>query len=200
MTGVLAEVQTVISAGYWFKLPLFLPQSLNGITACTEGHRFSSRPSAPQTGSLTCSPRAGCPRLNDVLAALGQPLCRPPGKLHLPAGFGDGSVLVGLELGVVVRELVVKDGDGHAVEDDAEGDAGEGEDAAQVGLGEHVAVAHCGNTHLEDKRENQNIKTGWDTVPDSSCWKACESSCALSLSKRGIQSNHTWRCRTCSSL
>lgn len=60
---------------------------------------------------------------------------------------------MGLELGVVVRELVVKDGDGHAVEDDAEGDAGKGEDAAQVGLGEHVAVAHCGNTHLEDKRK-----------------------------------------------
>lgn len=57
---------------------------------------------------------------------------------------------MGLELGVVVGELVVEDGDGHAVEDDAEGDAGEGEDAAQVGLGEDVAVAHGGNTHLEE--------------------------------------------------
>lgn len=50
---------------------------------------------------------------------------------------------MGLELGVVVGELVVEDGDGHAVEDDAEGDAGEGEDPAQVGLRQHVAVAHC---------------------------------------------------------
>lgn len=83
------------------------------------------------------------PGLNGVLAALSQLLCRPPGKLHLPTGPGDGGVLVGLELGVVVGELVVEDGDGHAVEDDAEGDAGEGEDPAQVGLRQHVAVAHC---------------------------------------------------------
>lgn len=66
---------------------------------------------------------------------------------------------MGLELGVVVGELVVKDGDGHAVEDDAEGDAGEGKDAPQVGLREHVAVAHCRNTHLEGKRENENISS-----------------------------------------
>lgn len=55
---------------------------------------------------------------------------------------------MGLELGVVVWELIVEDGDGHAVQDDAEGDAGEGEDATQVGLWEHVAVTHRGNTHL----------------------------------------------------
>lgn len=73
--------------------------------------------------------------------------------MHLPAGLGDGGVLVGLELGVVVGELVIEDGDGHAVEDDAEGDAGEGEDAAQVGLREHVAVAHRANTHLMDGRD-----------------------------------------------
>lgn len=83
------------------------------------------------------------PWLNGVLAALSQLLCCPPGKLHLPTGPGDSGVLVGLELGVVVGELVVEDGDGHAVEDDAEGDAGEGEDPAQVGLRQHVAVAHC---------------------------------------------------------
>lgn len=70
--------------------------------------------------------------------------------MHLPAGLGDGGVFMGLELGVIVGELVVEDGDGHAVEDDAKGDAGEGKDATQVGLGEHVAVAHGGNTHLED--------------------------------------------------
>lgn len=73
--------------------------------------------------------------------------------MHLPASLGDSGVLLGLELGVVVRELVVKDGDRHAIEDDAEGDAGESEDAAQVGLREHVAIAHSGNTHLEDERK-----------------------------------------------
>lgn len=90
------------------------------------------------------------PLPSHFLAALGEPLRGPAGELHPAASFGDGGVLVGLELGVVVGELVVEDGDGHAVEDDAEGDAGEGEDAAQVGLGEDVAVAHGGNTHLEE--------------------------------------------------
>lgn len=99
--------------------------------------------------------QAGCLRLSGVLVALGQPLGGPLGEVHLPAGLGDGGVLVGLELGVVVGELIVEDGDGHPVEDDAEGDAGEGEDAAQAGLGDDVAVAHCGNTHL--KRHNQKI-------------------------------------------
>lgn len=94
--------------------------------------------------------QACCPLLSHFLAALGKPLRDPAGELHLPASFGDGGVLVGLELGVVVGELVVEDRDGHAVEDDAEGDAGEGEDAAQVGLREDVAVAHSGNTHLEE--------------------------------------------------
>lgn len=42
--------------------------------------------------------------------------------MDLPACFADGGVLVGLELGVVVREPVIKDGDGHAVEDDSKGD------------------------------------------------------------------------------
>lgn len=69
--------------------------------------------------------------------------------MDLPTGFGDIGVLVGLELGVVVGELVVKDGDGHAIEDDAKGDAGEGEHTTQDGFREHVAIAHCGNAHLE---------------------------------------------------
>lgn len=42
--------------------------------------------------------------------------------MDLPTCFADGSVLMGLELGVVVRKLVIQDGDGHAVEDDAKGD------------------------------------------------------------------------------
>lgn len=92
----------------------------------------------------------GIPWLNDVLTAVVKPLHRPLGEVHLPAGLGDGGVLVGLEFGVIVGELVVEDGNGHPVQDDAKGDAGEGEDTAQVGLREHVAVAHRGNTHLGD--------------------------------------------------
>lgn len=42
--------------------------------------------------------------------------------MDLPACFADGGALVGLELDVVVRELVIQDGDGHAVEDDSKGD------------------------------------------------------------------------------
>lgn len=97
------------------------------------------------------------PGLDGVLAALGELLCRPPGEVQLPAGPADGAVLVGLELGVVVRELVVEDGDGHAVEDDAEGDAGEGEDAAQVGLWKYVAVTHRGNTCLDNESNTTKI-------------------------------------------
>lgn len=97
----------------------------------------------------------GCPRLNGVLAALGKPLCCPPGKVHLPARLGDGGVLVSLELCVIVGELVVENGDGHAVKDDAKGDAGEGKDSAQVGLRQHVAVANCGNTHLKDEGDTE---------------------------------------------
>lgn len=85
------------------------------------------------------------------LAALCDPLGCSPGEVHLTAGLGDSSVLMGLELGVVVGELVVEDGDRHAVEDDAEGDADAGEYPAQVGLWEHVAVANSGNTHLKNQ-------------------------------------------------
>lgn len=91
-------------------------------------------------------------RLDDVLVALCELLCRSSGEVQLPAGPADGRVLVGLELGVVVGELVIEDGDGHAVEDDAKGDAGEGKDTSQVGLWEHVAVAHSGNAHLKGHR------------------------------------------------
>lgn len=94
------------------------------------------------------------PLLGHLLAALGELLGSPPGELHFATSLGDGGVLVGFELGVVVGELVVEDGDGHAVEDDTEGDAGEGKDAAQVGLREDVSVAHGGNTHLEEMRQS----------------------------------------------
>lgn len=67
--------------------------------------------------------QAGRRWLSNGLTALRQPLRCPADKMDLPACFADGGVLVGLELGVVVRELVIQDGDGHAVEDDSEGDA-----------------------------------------------------------------------------
>lgn len=97
------------------------------------------------------------PLLGHFLTALCEPLGGPPGELHLPASLGDGGVLVGLELGVVVGELIVEDRYGHAIEDDAERDAGKGKNAAQVGLGDDVAVAHGGNTHLEQRIEEFSV-------------------------------------------
>lgn len=61
------------------------------------------------------------------------------------------AVLLFLQLGVVVGKLVEQDGDGHPVEDDTKGDAAEGHTAAQVGDGNHVAVAHGGDAHLRDQ-------------------------------------------------
>ncbi len=77
---------------------------------------------------------------------------------------------MGLELGVIIGELVVEDGDGHAVQDNAKGDAGEGKDTAQIGLREHVTVADCGNTHLMNERQHQiepntsRFKKRWDVM------------------------------------
>lgn len=73
----------------------------------------------------------------------------PLGKAHFAALPEGGGVLVRLELGVVVGELVEEDGDGQAVEDDAEGDADEGEEAAQHRLRVHVSVAHRGYADLQ---------------------------------------------------
>lgn len=63
---------------------------------------------------------------------------------------------MGLELGVIIRELIVEDGDGHAIENDAKGDAGEGKNTSKVGLWVHVTIAHCGNTHLRGERDNNS--------------------------------------------
>lgn len=71
--------------------------------------------------------------------------------MDLPACFADGVVLMGLELGVVVRELVIQDGDGHAVEDDCKGDTSSSQDAAQAGFREHVTIANGGNYHLKGR-------------------------------------------------
>ncbi|PWA16167.1 hypothetical protein CCH79_00020619 [Gambusia affinis] len=95
-------------------------------------------------------------RLSDVIAAVCEALGGPLDEADLPPRPADHGELVGLELGVVVGELVVEDGDGHPVQDDAERDAGEGEDAAQVGFREHVAVSHRGDAHLHQQ-------TGGDT-------------------------------------
>lgn len=95
--------------------------------------------------------RAGGGWLSNGLAALGQPLRCPTEEMDLPACFAEAGVLVGLELGVVVGELVIQDGDGHAVEDDSKGDTSYSQDAAQVGFREHVPVANGGNAHLKER-------------------------------------------------
>lgn len=81
-----------------------------------------------------------------VLAQFGH---RPFGKAHFPPFPQGGGILVGLEFGVVVGELVEEDGDGQTVQDDAEGDADEGEEATQHRLRVDVSIAHCGDADLQ---------------------------------------------------
>lgn len=71
----------------------------------------------------------------------------PPGELERVAGL----VLMGLQLGIVVRKLVVEDGDGHAVEDDAKRDAGKRHHPAEHRVGYSVSIAHSGETDLGDE-------------------------------------------------
>lgn len=73
----------------------------------------------------------------------------PPGELERVAGL----VLVGLQLGVVVRELVVEDGDGHAVEDDAKGYAAKCHYPAEYCVRHRVSVAHRGEADLGEEGE-----------------------------------------------
>lgn len=73
----------------------------------------------------------------------------PRGKSHLPSFLQGGCVLVGLEFGVIVRELVEEDGNGQTVQDDPERDADEREDTTQHGLRVDVPIAHRGDAHLE---------------------------------------------------
>lgn len=77
----------------------------------------------------------------------------PPGKSDLPSFLQGGRVLVGLELGVIVWELVEEDGYGQTVEDDSEGDADKGEDSAQCGLRVDVSVAHGGDADLQGETQ-----------------------------------------------
>lgn len=61
-------------------------------------------------------------------------------------------VFLFLELGIVVRELIEQNGDGHAVEDDAEGNAAKCHTATQIGDRDDVSIAHSGDTHLQEIR------------------------------------------------
>lgn len=74
------------------------------------------------------------------------------GELELALRVGK-PVLLLLQFGVVIRELVEQNGDGHAIEDDAERDAAECHAAAQIGDRHDVTVAHSGDAHLEDDRD-----------------------------------------------
>lgn len=74
---------------------------------------------------------------------------RPLGKPHLPSFLQGGGVLIGLEFGVIVRELVEEDGYGQAVEDDSKSNADEGKNTAQYGLRVDVPIAHSGDAHLQ---------------------------------------------------
>lgn len=81
----------------------------------------------------------------------------PPGKADLPSFLQRGRVLVGLELGVIVWELVEEDGDGQTVEDDPEGDADEGEDPAQRRLRVDVSVADGGDADLQQETQTPTM-------------------------------------------
>lgn len=77
----------------------------------------------------------------------------PRCKLHLPSFLPAGGVLIGLEFGVIVWELVEEDGDRQAIEDDSKSDANEGKHSTQDGLWVHVPVAHGGDAHLQGREE-----------------------------------------------
>lgn len=89
-------------------------------------------------------------RLQLVFAACVVLALQAPPDLEGAFRVGE-AIFLFLQLGVVVGKLVEENGDGHAVEDDPKGDAAEGHAAAQVGDGNHVAVAHGGDAHLGDQ-------------------------------------------------
>lgn len=69
-------------------------------------------------------------------------------EVHLSSLPTYGGILISLQLAVVIRKLVVEDGNGHPVENDPESNAEEGKKPAQVGLWVHVSIAHSGDAHL----------------------------------------------------
>lgn len=58
------------------------------------------------------------------------------------------AVFLLLQFGVVVRKLVEQDGDGHAVEDDAERDATKCHTAAKIWDGDDITIANSRDAHL----------------------------------------------------
>ncbi len=76
----------------------------------------------------------------------------PLGESHLPAFLLRGRVLVGLEFGIIVWELVEEDGYGQTIEDDSERNADEGEETTQYGLRVDVSVSHSGDADLQGMR------------------------------------------------
>lgn len=94
-----------------------------------------------------------------VSKAVADPFYGPLGKSDLPSILRGGGVLIGLELGVIVWELVEEDGYGQTVEDDSESDADESEDTTQYGLWVDVSVAHSGDADLQGERGEQSAVT-----------------------------------------
>lgn len=83
-----------------------------------------------------------------------EPVSAPVGDSELPSLLRRGCVLVGLEFGVIVWELVEEDGYGQTVEDDSKRDADESEETTQDGLRVDVSVAHSGDADLQGMEEN----------------------------------------------
>lgn len=69
-------------------------------------------------------------------------------EVHLSPLPTYSGIFISLQLAVVIRKLVVEDGNGHPVENDPKSNAEEGKKPAQVGLWVHVSVAHGGDAHL----------------------------------------------------
>lgn len=88
-----------------------------------------------------------------VSKAVVEPFYGPVGKSHLSSLLQGGCVLIGLELRVIVRELVEEDGYRQTVEDDSKGDADEREQTTQDGLWVDVSVAHSGDADLQESEE-----------------------------------------------
>lgn len=79
----------------------------------------------------------------------------PLGKPHLPSLLQGGPVLVGLEFGVIVRELVEEDGDGQTVQDDSKRNADERKQTAQDGFWVNVPITHSGDADLQGEKESE---------------------------------------------
>lgn len=79
-----------------------------------------------------------------------------PQELYFSPFPSHGSVLIGFELTVVIREFVVEDGNWHPIEDNPKCNAEEGKKPAQDGLWVHVSIAHSGDAHLYRKESGRD--------------------------------------------